>query len=202
MVGMALVNVIAPVRPPTGPPDVKGSTEQLMVTGGANPYSPYASIPVILGKVRLTPPIGAKNFVEYPDDTKVVLNMLLVWGYGPLTIDAATLKIGDVPIDNYDLGSNPGILTFDRKTAISAGDQLIFDGIYGTDVEQLNSGVELTGDDLVYANRFTGTTVQVGPNKLYGLGPNGYASNLGIYINSGEVIAPPVELVEIVPQSN
>ena len=161
--------------------------------------------------------MGAKNFVEYPDDTKVVLNMLLVWGYGPLTIDATTLKIGEVPIENYDLGNilisqpggpvegsgyelqpYPGLITFDRKAAISAQDQLIFDGIYGTDVEQLNSGVELTGDDLVYANRFTGTTVQVGPNKLYGLGPNGYASNLGIYINSGEVVLAPPELSEIV----
>ena len=217
MVGMALVNVIAPVRPPTAPADPGSSTQQLMVTGGANPYSPYSAIPVILGRVRITPPLGAKNFVEYPNDTKVVLNMLLVWGYGPLTIDAATLKIGEVPITNYDLGNilisqpggfiegsgyelqpYPGLITFDRRTAISTQDQEIFDSIYGRDVEQLVSTLELTGDDLVYANKYTGDTVQVGPNKLYGLGPNGYASNLGIYINSGEVVVAPAVLEEII----
>jgi sulfur carrier protein ThiS len=219
MVGMALVNVIAPVRPPTAPADPGSSTQQLMVTGGANPYSPYSAIPVILGRVRITPPLGAKNFVEYPDDTKVVLNMLLVWGYGPLTIDESTLKIGEVPITNYDLGSitvaeqgigtgvnsiapilqtYPGIITFDRKTSISVENQKIFDSIYGKDVDQLASGLELTGDDLVYANKYTGDTVQVGPNKLYGLGPSGYASNLGIYINSGEIVVAPPELAEII----
>ena len=220
MVGLALVNVIAPVRPPTAPADPGSSTQQLMVTGGANPYSPYSAIPVILGRVRMTPPVGAKNFVEYPNDTKVVLNMLLVWGYGPLTIDESTLKIGEVPITNYDLGNilisqpggpiegsgyelqpHPGLITFDRKTAISVQDQEIFDSIYGRDVEQLVSTLELSGDDLVYGDRTSGATVIVGPNKLYGAGPKGYAGNLGFYINSGEIVVAPSELSEIVVEA-
>jgi hypothetical protein len=140
LVGNALVNVIAPVRVPTQ--NDPGSSEQmLMVTGGANRPNPYGAIPVILGKVRVTPPLGANNYLTYENERDSYLSMLLVWGYGPLNIDAATLKIGEVALTDYIV---PSVVTLDRKTTVTAEQQKLFDAVYGSDVTQIQSGVELT----------------------------------------------------------
>lgn len=141
VVGGALINAIAPIRPP----DINspGSTiQQYMVNGGANTLNPYDAIPVVLGKIKYTPPLGAVNYLTYENDTESYLSMLLLWGYGPLNIDAATLKIGNVALTDYILPVPP--VTLDRKTAITPQQQLDFNAIYGQDVKVVASGVTLT----------------------------------------------------------
>jgi hypothetical protein len=138
--GGALINAISPIRPP----DINspGSTiQQYMVNGGANSIHPYEAIPVILGKIRLTPPLGAVNYLTYENDTESYLSMLLLWGYGPLNIDASTLKIGNIALTDYTLPVPP--VTLDRKTDPTAQQILDFNAIYGQDVKVVSSNITL-----------------------------------------------------------
>ena len=145
MVGSALVNAIAPIRSPTSANrnDPGSAERQLLVNGGSNPITPYAAIPVVLGKVRVTPPLGSVNFLTYENERDSYLSMLLVWGYGPLTIDAATLRIGAIPLTNF---TDYNYITLDRKTEPSATTKRDFDSIYGNDITQINTQVELVCD--------------------------------------------------------
>lgn len=139
--GGALINAIAPIRPP----DINTpgtNIQQYMVSGGANQLRPYEAIPVILGKVKLTPPLGAVNYLTYENDTESYLSMLLLWGYGPLNIDASTLKIGNISISEYTLPVPP--VTLDRKAAPTAQQLLDFTAIYGKDVDVVASNSTLT----------------------------------------------------------
>jgi hypothetical protein len=141
VVGGALINAISPIRPP----DINspGSTiQQYMVNGGANAIHPYEAIPIVLGKIKLTPPLGAVNYLTYENDTESYLSMLLLWGYGPLNIDASTLKIGNVALTDYTLPVPP--VTLDRKTNPTAQQLLDFNAIYGQDVKVVASNATLT----------------------------------------------------------
>lgn len=146
MVGSALINAIAPIRPPvSGASGVDpGSAErQLMVTGGSNKSNPYGAIPVVLGKVRMTPHLGSTNFLTYENERDSYLSMLLVWGYGPLNIDTNSYKIGEVPLTSF---TDYTAINLDRKTEPSEEIKRNFDAIYGKDVTQVNTAVELTCD--------------------------------------------------------
>lgn len=160
MIGSALVNAIAPIRPPAEPTDPGSSERQLMVDGASNAVNKYGSIPVILGKVKVTPPLGAVNYLTYENERDSYLSMLLTWGYGPLTIDASTLKIGDIPISNFD---NKTIETLDRKTEPNSVELQRFNSIYGKDVNQVYTNVELICDGNPQGN----TVVTTEPNMLY-----------------------------------
>ena len=141
MVGGALINAISPIRPP----DINTpgtNIQQYMVSGGANQVRPYEAIPVILGKVKITPPLGAVNYLTYENDTESYLSMLLLWGYGPLNIDASTLKIGNISLTEYTLPVPP--VTLDRKTTPTAQQLLDFTAIYGKDVDVVTSNATLT----------------------------------------------------------
>jgi hypothetical protein len=142
--GAMLVNAIAPVRPPSAPDSPGSSERQLMVTGGANQINPYGAIPVVLGKIKMTPPLGAVNNLAYENETESYLSMLLIWGYGPLVIDQATLKIGEVSISEYTL-PRP-VVTLDRRTEPTAQQILDFNAIYGKDVNQVVKNITLVCD--------------------------------------------------------
>jgi sulfur carrier protein ThiS len=145
MAGSALVNAIAPIRPPVSASGMDpGSAERrLMVNGGANQQKPYGAIPVVLGKVRLTPPLGSTNFLTYENERDSYLSMLLVWGYGPLSIDASTLRIGEIPLTSF---TDYNYITLNRQTEPTASEKLQFDSIYGKDITQVNSQSELVCD--------------------------------------------------------
>jgi hypothetical protein len=145
VVGSALVNAIAPIRPPvmgSGNGNNPGSAErQLMVNGGPNRANPYGAIPVVLGKVRITPLLGSNNYLTYENERDSYLSMLLVWGYGPLDIDDNSYQIGQIPIDNF---TDVTKINLDRKTEPSAEVKRNFDAIYGNDITQINTQAELT----------------------------------------------------------
>jgi len=139
-VGGALINAISPIRPP----DINnpGSTvQQYMVNGGSNQIHPYEAIPVVLGKIRLTPPLGAVNYLTYENDTESYLSMLLLWGYGPLNISTDTLRIGNIALTEYTLPVPP--VTLDRKTTHTATELANFNAIYGKDVKAVASNITL-----------------------------------------------------------
>lgn len=156
--GTMLVNAIMPIRPPEQPGDPGSAKAQLILGGAVNRANPYGAIPFVLGKMRVTPPLGAQNFVRFGELTTGIvdnadasyLDMLLVWGYGPLNIDETTMRIGEISI--YDYSTTPPTpnfeklkyITLDRKSTESALEQVEFDTIYGKDVQQVYKGVPLT----------------------------------------------------------
>lgn len=146
LVGTALVNYIAPIRPPdfgAGGNDAGSAERQLMANGAQNRAQPYSAIPVVLGKVRVTPPLGAINYLTYENERDSYLSMLLTWGYGPLTIDSNSFRIGEQPISNY---TDYSIITLDRKTTETSDDIAKFNAIYGKDITQVNPNLELVCD--------------------------------------------------------
>ena len=159
--GTYLVNVIAPIRQPPGTEPAPGSERQLLASGAANRANNYGAIPVVLGKVRITPPLGAQNYSRFtgtPNSDGIVenatqnyLDMLLIWGYGPLQVDNSSLRVGEVPLSNYQ-GDNSDnsvrFITLDRITEPSSNLLDAFNGIYGSDVEQKYSGITLVCEGL------------------------------------------------------
>lgn len=147
MAGSYLINAIAPVRPPSST-DPGSPEQQNLLTAANNIFNPYGAIPIVLGKSRITAPLGAKSFITYPQERESYLNMLLVWGYGPLTL--TDFRVGEVNWDDYQFNvSLPqnGRITFDRKTPITELDQANFDKIYGNDVDQQFSNLEMIGPE-------------------------------------------------------
>lgn len=158
LAGTYLINVLAPIRQDPKPDgDGSSGTSQLLLQGNQNSANRYGSIPVILGRMRITPPLAAQNYARFtgtPDSTGIVANasesyldMLLAWGYGPLEIDDASIRVGQIPLINYE-GDAPNNevrrVTLDRKTEPSADDLARFNGIYGRDIEQKYSGLTLS----------------------------------------------------------
>lgn len=180
--GTYALNSIFPVRDPVGPQD-PGSTEaQYMVEGGGNRAVPYSAIPVVLGKIRLTPPLAGQNFVTYPEERVTYLTTAVAWGFGPLTI--TDVKIGENPISQYvlkqDSNGNPETATV---TGVDSPEQSLqavkFNELYNRDVYQppwqpytlicegnpegTTSGGEITGYD-AEGNPVLSPTVTVNPN--------------------------------------
>lgn len=158
--GGMLVNAIAPVRPPAEPRDPGSSERQLMVDGAANTATPYNAIPVVLGKVRLTPPLGSNNFVTFENERDSFVSMLLTWGYGPLVIDYNTLKIGEMALANY---TDYKIATIDYISEPTIDEQAYFDSIYGKDTTQVNVNTELVcdGNPEFYPRNFSGIQTDI-----------------------------------------
>lgn len=170
LLGSVLINAIAPIRPPTmGSSIDPGSAErQLMVNGGANQLNPYGAIPVVLGKVRVTPLLGSVNYLTYEKERDSYLSMLLVWGYGPLNIDGNSFKIGDVPLTSY---TDYTKITLDHIEEPTAEIKRNFDAIYGKDVTQVNTQIELTcdGNPEIDSRTITGTVANYPASTIEGV---------------------------------
>ena len=128
MAGMALVNMIAPIRPPSaGETDTEGKRANLL-GGGSNQANLYGAIPVVLGKARITPYLGAQQWVDFVDSERNYLNTLVVWGFGPL-------KISDICIGAQQLTQYTGytVATLEGYPGESTS---AIDNIYGSDTYQ------------------------------------------------------------------
>ena len=97
--GFMLVNAIAPIKPPSLSSQGERESPSYFLEGARNALRPYAPIPVILGKHRVVPPLGANVYTEVRGDSNY-LRMIVVWGYGPLKI--RDIRIGTTPIEEFD----------------------------------------------------------------------------------------------------
>ena len=107
--GSLLLNAIAPIRPTAGHEQERDSPNYFLdrARNAARPFSP---IPVVLGKHRMVPPLGAASYTEIPEQRQGAtmdklgdeqyLRMLVIWGYGPLKI--SDMRIGETPIADFD----------------------------------------------------------------------------------------------------
>lgn len=105
--GNLLLNAIAPVRPPvmSGVQDITNpgvAERQLMVSGTSNNATPYGTIPLVLGRVRMTPVLAANTYTTFWSGTSQSdARVLLTWGYRPLAIEHSSVRIGSTPIAEY-----------------------------------------------------------------------------------------------------
>lgn len=130
--GTLLINAIAPIRQPkdTDPGQPQGAD---LFSGGSNPLQPYAPIPVVLGTMRYTPPLGAQQVVEFEDVSKSRLNTLVVWGFGPLEIQ--DIQIGTKSLSEFT--DSPKLITY---SGYSQENPDVTDEIYKSDIKQATIG--------------------------------------------------------------
>lgn len=139
LVGSLLINAIAPIRPPEQKtPQEAGKI--FLSTGSNNRLLPYEPIPVVLGKVRMTPPFGAEPVSRYQSETDSYLDLLLIWGYGPLRVYEDTLKVGDTPLGNYIHTQETITYTYTPGSSEIAR----FNNLYGRDINQETVNIPLT----------------------------------------------------------
>lgn len=168
MAGMLLLNAIFPVRPPeqSTPGEFRNTN---IIQGGQNAANLYGSIPVVLGRVRYTPPLGAQAYTENSGDSSYLRSMV-VWGYGPLQID--NISLGQVPVSSY---TDIELVTLHGDSSDTAQVVDTFNNTYGRDVQQLSPNVELRHDIKKLAsvtisnNVFTCTVNQQNKNKTHKL---------------------------------
>ena len=135
-VGGMLVEAIAPIQP-SAVRQVVNETESpsYFIDQARNVIRRYAPIPVIFGKHRVVPPLGAEPVTEVVGDANYI-RMLVVWGYGPLRI--TDIRIGETPIGNF---SDVRIETREGRDSDSAV------SIFPDDINQQNFSVTLENDN-------------------------------------------------------
>ncbi|MCK5609586.1 hypothetical protein KAR91_47365, partial [Candidatus Pacearchaeota archaeon] len=148
--GMLAVNAIAPVRFPkmdqlTTTPGQSTDSPSLFIQGARNGLRPFSPVPVVLGKYRNTPALGAKPFTEIIGDKQFV-RMLFVWGVGPLAIDTTSLKIGETLLSEFT-----GIQTehkegYDSDTSLSLFPQTVNQEDFSVLLTQAASWITRTSD--------------------------------------------------------
>ena len=145
MAGMALINAAFPIRPLTGK-DPGSSAPVNAFSGAANQSNRYGAIPVVLGKMRATAMLGAIPYVETLTDTSV-MNLSLVWGFGPLQIDdicVGAKAIQDIYV-SPQVSADPKPVPVTRQ-GYANEDWDSFDKLYPTDVEQQFPQIELVNN--------------------------------------------------------
>lgn len=147
MAGMALANVIAPIRPPTQN-DAGMPNGMNLFSGANNQANPFGAIPVVLGKVRFTGVLGSTPYTESLTETNI-LNTAIVWGFGPL--DISDVSIGAKPLNDYFVDEpvtvpRPVTLSGTALEYATNGAFKDFDKLYGRDVEQQYLNLELTNN--------------------------------------------------------
>lgn len=148
VVGMALVDAIAPIRMPNVNENNPGSPVGLnLFTGGSNRANLYGSLPVVLGKTRITPPLAASTLLQ-PEEYTSYMSMNLCWGVGDLVLDESTLMVGGVELKDYITDDHtPEIITLDNNGISSTANEIAqFKTIFSTDVKQVYPNQELTAD--------------------------------------------------------
>ena len=99
--GGLLINAIVPPPQPTftGEHEGKKASKVFYIQAARNRPSPFSPVPVILGRHKMVPPLGAQTYTEIHGGSQY-LRMLAVWGYGPLTV--SDVKIGETDINDFD----------------------------------------------------------------------------------------------------
>jgi hypothetical protein len=146
--GMLAVNAIAPIRPPqldqlTGTAGTQQDSPALFIEGARNELRPFAPVPVILGRYRHTPPLGAKPFTEVIGDKQYV-RMLFVWGIGPLSIDLDSLKIGETLLSEFAGVQTEHREGYDSDTPLTLFPQSVDQDDFSVALTQAISWVERT----------------------------------------------------------
>lgn len=98
--GMLAVNALVPIKPPSLP-SASSETDSTTysISGARNTMNPFGTVPVLLGRHRITPPQGAKPFTEIVGNDQYV-RQLFILGYSDIAL-VSEIRIGDTPLSYY-----------------------------------------------------------------------------------------------------
>jgi hypothetical protein len=98
---LAINALIPPAAPRLTPLAGVGGTQDsatYSLTGSSNRLLPYGTIPCILGRHKLYPPLAARPYTELVGNDQYY-RLLFCCGYGPLAL--SDFKIGTTPLSNF-----------------------------------------------------------------------------------------------------
>lgn len=170
---LTLVNAIVPIRNARDQLDSPATSQQLnLFSGASNRANPYGAIPVVLGRLQFTPPLGSQPYIDSQTTTSY-MHMQLVWGFGPLRVDHSEFYVGTNKINNYyptGIETRP-LVTVQGFTDPVTGNETEtdtinrFNNLYPGVVEQQIKNVELT-NYLTPANTETITFLETQATKI------------------------------------
>ncbi len=101
--GTYALNALFPQAQPKlgkiGITDVGSQSQAYAISGTQNSANPEGYIPVVFGKHRFTPPLGAKSWTVWEGD-KQYFHMLVVWGQADLEV--SDFRIEQTPLDDFN----------------------------------------------------------------------------------------------------
>ena len=100
LIGSLLINAILPPPKPDIPDIPELDPDYPYLEGSSNRARPFATLPRVFGKHRMTPDLAATTYTDLIDEDEQYLYVLLCWGYGPVKL--SNIQIGGVPITSYD----------------------------------------------------------------------------------------------------
>lgn len=96
------INALFPAKPPSlgglGNDSAEKSSPTYSINGGKNAHNVDGYVPLVLGRHRQTPPLGAKSWTSWHGNDQY-FNMLVVWGHSD--IEVSDFKIGDTALSKY-----------------------------------------------------------------------------------------------------
>lgn len=102
--GSLLVNALLPPLTPTaaklGSGEKYESSPTYAISGGRNRARPWESMPLVFGRHKVVPDLGATPFTQQSGDNQY-LNQLFHFGLQGTALVISDLRIGDTPIENY-----------------------------------------------------------------------------------------------------
>ena len=98
LAGMA-INALFPVSPPSLPNSSGDNSQSYSLNGGQNSANPNGYVPLVLGKHRMTPPLGAKSWTSYEGEDQY-FHMLVIWGHEDVQV--SDFRIGETPLAQFD----------------------------------------------------------------------------------------------------
>lgn len=100
--GMLAVNALFPSAAPSlgsiGGYDAAKDSPTYSITGARNAANVNGYIPLVCGKHRHTPPLGAKSWTKWEGD-KQFFHMLVVWGHPD--VEVTDFRIGKTPLSDF-----------------------------------------------------------------------------------------------------
>jgi hypothetical protein len=94
-----LLNKLFAPKPPK-PPTPSDAIPMYSISGSRNSMAQWSSIPLLLGRHRITPPLAASPYTETVGDDQY-LRQLFCNGYGPIYLEQGTAKIGETLVSSY-----------------------------------------------------------------------------------------------------
>jgi len=111
-IGLLAVNSLVSTKQKSTPTLSSSSTTSdpdiYSISGASNALSKWGAVPIILGKIRYVPPLGACNFTYISGNDQYVEQIFVV-SYGKVAMD--NIRIGDTDIElfsSYDLETRLG----------------------------------------------------------------------------------------------
>lgn len=96
LVGSLLVNALIPVQQAKLASFDSQRSPNYAIEGATNQARPYETVPRVLGRRRMVPPLGAKPYTERVGDDQYI-RIVVIWGHGPLEV--TSIRIGETAIE-------------------------------------------------------------------------------------------------------